>query len=336
MNPNSTKNRKLIEEYPFVSDILSTQMEPNDGQGGTNVDDLTICVEKADGDLMFRRASNADLGDSSCVFQLKGDRKDQVMRRGEYVFAIDGEGQIINRLNFPRNDEEQRQSLDEVYAWQVLWSSKSLNASGTGYLLSDCLWDETKYLVWVTVEAWHTDTRDDDALSGRFGEFQDRVVRITIYGEPDEGFQKLHEESSVYTNLSLDGRIMTRGFINNDHDLVSISGMLYEMCITFQDEVYFNGMKQVLDDGEFRGASGQFGSVKVLCAEMCGYDRVMLEDSVSYVTFQLRPGSTHMYVLGQQGTLPQIRNLVRTVVRMWREKPDLRAAFKPDQNVSVM
>lgn len=43
-----------------------------------------------------------------------------------------------------------------------------------------------------------------------------------------------------------------------------------------------------------------------------------------------------MYVLGQQGTLPQIRNLVRTVVRMWREKPEQRAAFKPDKKVSVM
>ncbi len=117
---------------------------------------------------------------------------------------------------------------------------------------------------------------------------------------------------------------------------MSMGGMLYEMCITFQDEVYFDGMKAVLDDGEFRGASGQFGSVKVLCAEMCGYDRVMLEDANSYVTFQLRPGSKHMYVLGQQGTLPQIRNLVRTVVRMWREKPELRAAFKSDKKVSVI
>jgi hypothetical protein len=161
-------------------------------------------------------------------------------------------------------------------------------------------------------------------------------VHITIYGASDQGFEKLEEESSVYSNLSLNTRVMTRGMLDKDHDIVSIGGMLYEMCITFQDEVYFNGMKEVLDGGKYRGASGQFGTVTVLCAEMCGYDRVMLEDSASYVTFQLRPGSKHMYVLGQQGTLPQIRNLVRTVVRMWREKPELRAAFKPDKNVSVM
>lgn len=79
---------------------------------------------------------------------------------------------------------------------------------------------------------------------------------------------------------------MLRGALDKDHDIVSIGGMLYEMCVTFQEEMYFNGMKDVLDNGEFRGASGQFGAVKVLCAEMCGYDRVMLEDNSSYVTFQ--------------------------------------------------
>jgi len=127
-----------------------------------------------------------------------------------------------------------------------------------------------------------------------------------------------------------------RGVLDKNHDIVSIGGMLYEMCITFQDEVYFNGMKEVLDGGKYRGASGRFGTVKVLCVEMCGYERVRLEDFLSYVTFQLRPDAKHMYVLEQQGTLPQIRNLVRTVVRMWNQKPELRAAFKSDENVSVM
>lgn len=334
MNLNSSKNRGLIKQYPFVSDILSTQMEPHDGNGGTNVNDLTIRVEKADGDLMFRRADNVGLGDSSCIFQFKGNRGDQVMRRGEYLFAIDGKGKIVNRVNWPRNDQERR-TTNEVYGWSALWAGRSTFHNGEP-CYTDPIWANVKHLVWVTVEAWYVDTKNDEVSGGRFGEFKDRTIRITIYGAPDQGFEKLQEESSVYSNLSLDSRLMTRGVLDKDYDIVSMGGMLYEMCITFQDEVYFNGMKEVLDGGKYRGASGQFGTVKVLCAEMCGYDRVMLEDSASYVTFQLRPDSKHMYVLGQHGTLPQIRNLVRTVVRMWREKPELRAAFKPDKNVSVM
>lgn len=331
MKANASKNRDLIKQYPFLNEILSARMEPFDGARGTSVDDLTIKVEKADGDLMFRRADNVGLGDSSCIFQMKGNRKDQVMRRGEYIFAVDADNRVINRVDWPRNDEARRKS-GEIYAWTVLWATKDPSRE----MYSNPIWGKVKSLVWVTVEAWHTDTRNDDAPGGRFGEFRDRSLHITIYGEPEEGFEKLQENSNVYENLALDSRLMTRGVIDKNHDIVSMGGMLYEMCITFQDEVYFNGMKAILDAGEFRGASGQFGSVKVLAAEMCGYDRVMLEDAVSYVSFQLRPGSKHMYTLGQQGTLPQIRNLVRTVVRMWREKPELRAAFKPDKNVSVM
>ena len=210
------------------------------------------------------------------------------------------------------------------------------NASGTGYLYSGSLQEETEYVVWVTVEAWHMDTGSDDTPGARFGEFCDRSVRITIYGKPNEGFAKLQETANVYENLFLDGRLITHGVIDKDLDIVTITGMLYEMCITFQDEVYFNGMKAILDNGQFRGASGQFGPVRVLATEMCGYDRVMLEDASSYITFQLRSESKQMYVLGQQGTLPQIRNLVRTVVRMWNQNPDLRETFKPDKKVSVM
>ena len=341
MRVNAKKNQELIKQYPFVVEILDQWMEPYAGwnreaKDAKRIDDLTIKVEKTDGDLMFRRADNVGLGDSSCIFQFKGNRKDQVMRRGEYAFAVDKDGKIINRLDFPRNDEERRKSLDEVYAWWVLWKTKRLNASSTGYLHFDALWKETKYIVWVTVEAWHVDTKNNDAPQSRFGEFRDRAVHVTIYGEPDEGFEELQTNANVYQNLWLDTHVMMRGMLNKDHNIVSIGGMLYEMCILFQDEVYFNGMKAILDGGKFRGASGQFGPVKVFAAEMCGYDRVMLEDAVSYITFQLRPDSRHMYVLGQQGTLLQIRNLVRTVVRMWNQKPELRESFKPDKNVSVM
>lgn len=344
MKPNASKNRKLVKQYPFVAEILKRRMLPDAAwtrgeyddmmRDATRVDDLTIRVEKADGDLMFRRADNVGLGDSSCIFQFKGNHKDQVMRRGEYLFAIDGKGKIVNRVNWPRNDEERR-TTGEVYGWSALWAGRSTFPSGEP-CYTDPISAKVNCLVWVTVEAWHADTKNDDVSGGRFGEFRDRSIHITIYGEPDQGFEKLQEESSVYTNLSLDSRSMSRGVLDRNHDIVSMGGMLYEMCVTFQDEVYFNGMKDVLDEGNYRGASGRFGTVKVLCVEMCGYDRVMLEDSASFVTFQLRPDSKHMYVLGQQGTLPQIRNLVRTVVRMWNQKPELRAVFKSDKNVSVM
>lgn len=334
MNPKAPKNRDLMSQYPFVLDILLEDMEPYGGLEGIQVDDLTIRVEKADGNLMFRRANNTGLGESSFNFQIKGNRKDQVMRRGEYLFAVDGTGKIVHRVNWPKNEEE-RGTQGEIYGWSALWVGRSTLPSGEP-CYANPIHAIVKYLVWVTVETWHTDTKNEDAPEGRFGEFRDRSAHVTIYGEPDEGFEKLQEESSVYANLSLDARVMMHGIFKKDHDIVSMGGMLYEMCITFQDEVYFNGMKDILDGNKNRGASGQFGGVKVLCFEMCGCVRIMLEDPASFVTFQIHTESKHMYVLGQQGTIPQIRNLVKTVVRTWNQKPELRAALKPDKNVSVV
>lgn len=334
MRPNASKNQDLIKQYPFVAEILSARMEPYDGDGGTKVDELTIKVEKADGDLMFRRADNVGLGDSSCIFQFKGNRKDQVMRRGEYFFAIDGKGKIVNRVDWPRNDEE-RKTTGEVYGWSALWSGRSTFPNGDP-CYTDPIWSKVKYLAWVTVEAWHTDTKNDDVPGGRFGEFRDRSVHVTVYGAPECGFEKLQEQSCFAENLYLDSKVLMRAMFDNNRDIMIIGGRLDELCRLFQDEVYFNGMKEVLDKGEYRGASGQFGAVKVLCAEMCGYDRVMLEDSVCWISLQLRPGANMMYVLGMGGTLPQLRNLVKSVVKMWNDKIESRSNFKPDKQVSVM
>lgn len=331
MKANAPKNCKLMKRYPFLVGLINEDMEPFSSPLINMAHDLTIKVEKADGELMYRKADNIGLGESSCLFAFKGDHKGHVARRGEYIFAIDENNKIINRVNWPRNNDEQRKAGEEIFAWSVLWGTKDGKAS-----YSNPIWSKVKYLVWVTVEAWYTDTKNDGALAGRFGIFHDRTVHITIYGRPKQGFEKLQDEASVYEHLRLDSRTMMEGALKKDHDIVTMGGMLYEMCISFQDEVYFNGMKEILDNGDVRGASGQFGSVKVLAAEMCGYDRVTLQDATSFVTFQLRPGSKHMYVLGQDGTLPQIRHLVHTVVRMWSLLLASREGFKPDQNVSVL
>ena len=76
-------------------------------------------------------------------------------------------------------------------------------------------------------------------------------------------------------------------------------------------------------------------SVKVLCAEMCGYERVMLEDDVAWVSFQARSETSGLYTLGLGGTLPQIRNLVMNTILFWNCKPELRDQFQPDPNISV-
>ena len=322
MKHDSEKNQKLLKQYPFIAGIL-------DG-GAFPANDLTIRVQKADGNLMYCQADNIGLGDYSCIFQMTEDRKDQVARRGECLYAIDAENKIINLVIWPRNDDERRHK-GEIYAWTVLWGTQKGND-----WYSDPIWEKVKFLIWLTVEDWHIDAGNNDVPEGRFGDFLERSVKITIHTKPKQGFQKLQEDANVYENLVITSSVLTQGIIEKDSDLTTINGMLYEMAYTFKDLVYFNGMQEILSTGEVRGASGQFGPVKVMVAELCGYERIQLEDSASWISLQLRPESKNMCTLGHCGTLPQIRNLIRTVARLWSEKPELRDQFKPDEKVSVM
>jgi len=330
MRVDAQKNQKLLDQFKFLRRILVLPLEPYAGefadQKGLIIDDLTITVEKADGDLMFRQGGNIGLGEISYFFGTKGDRKDQIGKQGEYLFAVDAADRIIRRVDWPRNREEAR-GKHPIYGYHALWGKDLGNRH-----LTDCLYDKVKFLVWVTVSTWHESTKNADQP---FGKVCTRLMQITVYGQPEEGFAILKENSSVYGNLYLSNDVLIGGSLNKDRDIITINGHLGELCHSFQEDVYFNGMKKILDKGKYRGASGQFGPASVLAAEMCGYDRVMLQDNTCWVTYQLRPGGRNMYVLGCGGTLPQLRRLTRSVIEAWRN-PENHKKFQPDKEVSVI
>ncbi len=331
MNVQSPKNKGLIKQYPFITELMNARLEPFDGNDGLTLTNLTIKVEKADKTLMFRQADNSGLGENSLHFFYDGPHKGQVMRQGEYLFAINSEGKSINSVPWPRNEREANKKDHEIFSKRIFW--KTENEKGW---LSDPLWNETKWLVWIKVCSYHKDMgNDDQGPNCRFGAFLERSMQITIYSEPEEGFEKLDHSSHLVENLYLNQRIFTRAIIRKDSEFITIGGRLDELCQFFQDEVYFNGMKELFDQNKFRGMSGEFSSIKVMCFEMCGYQRVTLDTPNSDITFQLRPESNSMYVLSMNGTLPQIRYLVKTVVRVWNQNPESRLLFQSDQNLSV-
>jgi len=321
MQVSHLKNQKLIKKYPFLQQILEWPFEPLDGEKGTGVNDLTIKIQKADGDLLFQYADNFGCGDNSFIASTKHRRQNQVMKRAEYLLAIDSKGWIINQVDWPKTSEEKRGA-------PALYAKSIFQKEGTG------LYNDIQYLVWVRVEAWHDETQDDE-LSNRFGKFRERIMTVTIYSKPACGFFELERSSVMMKHLMLTSTVVMEGCIREDREMFIISGRLDELCQFFQEEVFYKGMKKVLDEGNVRGASGQFGPVKVLCAEMLGYDRVMLQDDKSWISMQRRPDAESLYVLGMYGTLPQLRNLVKTVIQYWNNQPEARATFKPDR-VSVI
>lgn len=109
MKPNSQKNRKMLGEFPFIGrSILSMTVEPWDDADVLRVDSLAIHVEKADGDLMYRRADNVGLGENSFCFSSKKERDGQIMRQSEFIVAVDENDTVVNQVFWPKNREEAR------------------------------------------------------------------------------------------------------------------------------------------------------------------------------------------------------------------------------------
>ncbi len=338
MNPTTDKIQKLIARYPFLTEVMQLPLHPvAPVKGLRQIDDLSIKVEKADAFLMYRQANNTGLElnsrSSSWIAPFEGPRKDQAGRRGEYMLAIDHKGKIVNRIEWPRSRFEDG-AKQPVYGWHVFWTGKTRCADGSiGY--TNPIWNQVKYLVWVTVHTWHTSIKGFEGKP--FGDFIERTMNVTIYTAPKQGFEALEEEANVYEHLHLNNDVTLKGMFRNDRDIMYITGMLMELCHQFKTDVYDNGMRAVADSHPTHriAASGQFGSVGIMVAELCGYERIQLDDDSSRISLQIAPGSTHAHVHSMDGKLPQLRNLIRTANEYWNHRPGGRDSFIYNEQVRV-
>jgi hypothetical protein len=328
MKLDSNEFSNLTAEYPFLADVAKGLARACSAPDNV---DFKLTVKEADADLMFKRADNIGVGDDAFMFRLDDKSKkykDLIGRKLEKAFALDSAGRVLVELNWPinRNDKNNR----NIYCQNVFWRHRTVENH-----LTTPIHDEAASVAWMSCESWHVDKKVESG--DRFGESKLCEIHLTVHRAPSEGFRKLTERANVYENLELTSRTLTDAIFDKDWDINCINGCLYELCVQFQEDVYFNGMKTVLDEKSTRGCSGELGIVKVMSAEMCGYHRVMLEADIDgesvWASLQLRPEATGMYVLGCQGTLPRLRKMIRTACREW---PTSKRGFKKDNKVSVM
>lgn len=315
MKITAPKNKKLIAQFPFLIKILNEEMEPYGEPLLNGFDEFSVKVQYADGDLMYRVADNIGLGENSYCYSEK--KEGQIMKKGEYLFAIDDQGNILRRVSWPRNREE-RSMVGAVYG------RNSMRKIPDNRELEEYIGDKVKHLVWVTIGAWHIDTHKDTFPGERFGRFVSRDIQIVIYQEPKCGFDKLYEDSNVFDNLRLNREVLDRGFFRKNSDILQIMGNLDELCRLFQDDVFDNGLKDMIERKCAGGISAMLGSVKVSAA----LDRIEIQDSVSLLLIGVYPDSGRLRFVVQDGTLPQLRNLVKTVVRYWNSGLEGRSNFK--------
>lgn len=321
MKPDSKNNKKFLKQFPFLNWLLRQELAPLAGKGGVQVDDLTIKVEKADGDLLFRETQDRGcLGDKTISECNGGARKGQVIKRGEHLFAFSEDGEPLNTL--AHNENVSSENLP-IYAEQIFWRNIQ------GDMRSQPIFKDVKYLVWVTVVAYYKDSGD---ANDPYGEFVDRTLEATIYKEPKEGFLKLERDSRLEDHLLLSNGVFMDDALRKNRQLDGVKAHLQELADIFYEFVYCRGMEEILEEVNFKGSSGEFGGVSVKAGWGLGRVGIGLSNSEIELEFQIVDETKVMYMGYVYGRLPAIRQLVMNVVLTWSDE-EARESFGPDKSV---
>lgn len=321
MKPDSKKNKKLRKQYPLLEWILRWGLAPQAGSGGIQVDDLVIQVKRADGDFLFREARNIGcLGSETVADSNKKSRKGQVVKQGEHCFAFSEDGEILNDL---QHDEGSTSTGLPIYVEQIFWKRI------VGDTRSEPIFKDVKFLVWVTVVAHYKDSGDKE---NPYGEFVDRMLKVTIYKEPKEGFFELYRSSRIDDHLLLSNRAFMDDAVRPNRQLDEIKARLQELADIFYESVYLQGMEAILEEVDFKGCSVELNGVKIRAGWGLGRAGVGLSNSEVDIEFNIIDDTKVMYMNSVYGRLPAIRKLVMTVVQAWSDE-EARKAFGPDKSV---
>ena len=311
--------RKQEETYPFLSTIFGMDLEPLGIIQPDIIDRLQVFEDTADGGLMFRQANNLGLGDNRFfyTFRKTGPRR-QITRQGEYVFVAD-EVRILYGKKWPRNEEERRKR-GEYYARDALLGSDGSAETAT-------LMDKARYLVWVTAAVVHLDTRNDEAPESRFGKLMRRMLDITVYRAPREGWRRLYEESTPEDFLNLNERVCTRAILDGDREVLRLEEGIEELRKDFYEKVFQKGLGEILR-AEGAAMAGSFGSLRMSYEAKGGFGKLLLEDAGSWIVFGVSRRQRCFTVISHWGRLSQLRSLVRGMIVAWNESPGAKLLFR--------
>lgn len=321
MKPDSSKNKKLRKQYPFLEWVLGMGLVPQAGDRVGQIDGLTIKVKKADGNLLYQETQDRGcLGNKTITDSTSESRKGQVIKQGEHLLAFSEDGKPLNTL---AHNENANPGDLPIYAEQIFW--KWID----GERRSEPIFNDLGFLVWVTVVAYYKDTGD---TNDPYGEFVDRTLEVTIYKKPKEGFSRLYENSRLEKHLLLSNKVFMRDAVRPKRQLETMTARLQELSDIFYESVYLQGMQEILEEVNFRGCSGEFGGVSVRAVWGLGRVGVELSNSEVDIEFNIIDDTEVMYMNSVYGRLPAIRKLVMNVVQAWSDE-EARKAFGPDKSV---
>lgn len=141
----------------------------------------------------------------------------------------------------------------------------------------------------------------------------------------DRGVYILERGTFLEMDVSWNSGSLLQGLTEKDTRTILALGRLEEMAMNF-GEVYFSGMHKIFGKAVDKNVSIILGSVTVTSFITNEYTRITLVSPSCKITFGLPQGESVLAVECQQeslqGTLSQIRVLIREVVMEWNTRKD--------------
>lgn len=326
MQPQSPeKIAQLATQFPYIGKLLDER-----SVNKANKAEINVTVKRADHDFLFMLGVQYDGANGSMIHTgkspLKGTKRD-------FLYFIGHDGDLVWKWEYDVRRDDEAHLVVEIIG----------NVSRSQDFMA-----KVAYCIWVEAYNWFTPPTKGQVQDGiYFGRYRSTDLRIVVYQEPELGWEQLMASANLHQNVTLSTSMLLRGSqqeynkrVDRYRGFISVSNNLQVLATAFQEEVYFKGLKEIIDQTEMRGMSGQFVDVKVLIYVLAGRIMFTLSDGTndfSIVGAEDETDSTMGYS-GINATYPAARNMVRTVIEYWaKTPPDSRnRLFVDDEDVHLL
>ncbi len=190
MKKHLEKNRDFFNNFCFIQSLLKSPKQYGIGlmnvDGLKDKDELFIEYREADKNLMLRYGQNIDPPYyNGYSHNTNLEIKNQVGAQEEILLSLDYEGNLVDILQWPKNN-----SLLGMHflAREIFWR-KSTNGKVYHTLR------RVSHLVWITIQEWYQKKEGEVNKKSPFGKLQQRLIKITVYSKPQEGFKNLYQST---------------------------------------------------------------------------------------------------------------------------------------------
>jgi hypothetical protein len=304
-NQLQDRTAELKKKFPGVKAALKA-LRPEGSD--SSKDSIYISVERIDRSLL---SNVPQLCSGNGASLIDPDQPGLIGWQHDLFYAVGSEHQLLGHIGAVRPEEDLRDARPVKHL--VLTHRKELS-----------------YLVRLTITGWCHPLDKSSNEDNYMGELQRRDIAVTVYREPDEGFDDLL--SRVWTDANLRMHFGFFGLSTKNPDVRYFFSCLTPIIQEFEQRTFFNGFfdslptRNHLAEQEGKQAEGMLDDV--------AYSASTWEDNGRKVNVYLTRGDVKigffyhqkeqksgydpgLQIAGMDGTLEEVRALLDTANRGW-------------------